>query len=203
MRSFFSRLKCKFRIGKPLVVPRAGPTSTETSPTKVVPNGSKSALSPAEPASTEIQPEQIAPPGSPPTPPRALPERLWDEAYEKLRESDAEIVNAYERVLSGWLSESETSVSEGSESADEELENKISPNVEQRREQMQKIVKHMQGKAEKHAETRQKTEKGMEIFTTLREVGNTAVKASPEAALAWGCVCCVLEVCVAIMIISA
>jgi hypothetical protein len=86
--------------------------------------------------------------------------------------------------LFGWLSESETFVSEGSESADEELENKISPNVEQRREQMQKIVKHMQDKAEKHAETRQKTEKGMEVFTTLREVGNTAVKALPEAALA-------------------
>jgi hypothetical protein len=139
--------QCKLRIGKSLVVPRAGPTSTETSPTKVVSNGSRSALSSAKTVSTEIQPEQIAPPGSPPTPPRALPERIWDEAYEKLGESDAEIVDAYERVLSGWLSESETSVSEGSESADEELENKISPNVEQRHEQMQNIVKHMQDKA--------------------------------------------------------
>jgi hypothetical protein len=90
----------------------------------------------------------------------------------------------------------------GSESADEELENKISPNVEQRRGQVQKIVKHMQGKAGKHAETRQKTEKGMDVFTALREVRNTAVKALPEAALAWGCVCCVLEVYVATIITS-
>jgi hypothetical protein len=123
-------------------------------------------------------------------------ERLWEIAYEKAKESDAEIVDAYERILSTWLHRSET-VLECPKSADEELENKISPDTDCRREQMQQIMQYMQEKAEMHAETRQKFEKGVGIFTILKELGNTAVKASPEAALAWGGVCCVVEVCFA------
>jgi hypothetical protein len=131
-----------------------------------------------------------------PAPPCDLSGRLWEIAYEKAKESDAEIVDAYERILSTWLHRSET-VLECPKSADGELENKISPDIDCRREQMQQIMQYMQEKAEMHAETRQKFEKGIGIFTILKELGNTAVKASPEAALAWGGVCCVVEVCFA------
>jgi hypothetical protein len=198
--------------------PIEGPLN-ETLPTRSASTASTLTPTHAESTSTGMPPTQDAlipdatapsrikatPTGTPsiqsgssvtPAPPCDLSERLWEIAYEKAKESDAEIVDAYERILSTWLRGSEI-VSEYPKSADEELENNISPDIDCRREQMQQIMQYMQEKAEMHAETRQKFEKGIGIFTILKELGNTAVKASPEAALAWGGVCCVVEVCFA------
>lgn len=52
-----------------------------------------------------VTPHQAAPPATTAVSPPSLSERLWDEAYRQTRVSDSNTVDAYEKILSAWLSE--------------------------------------------------------------------------------------------------
>jgi hypothetical protein len=57
-----------------------------------------------------ITPYARAAPGPATSPPRLL-ERLWNQAYNQAKTSDPSTVNAYEKILSAWLSKQDADAS--------------------------------------------------------------------------------------------
>jgi hypothetical protein len=130
-----------------------------------------------------------------PVKPHDIRERLWTEAYDQAREGDHDVVDAYETILSTWLSESSTGVTRPqSSAAGISQQNKIAKDVAKRRSQMQKLAELGLSRTEKYAKATQRVGDGMQAALTLKEIVGKAVQASPETAFAWVGVCFALEV---------
>lgn len=115
---------------------------------------------------------------------------LWNQAYDGLKEKEPELVDAYERILSRELSGGEWS-SINLESQKNEIE-QGSP--EKRRSQMMRLIQAGLDRTEKEAEVKQGIEDRMQAVHSVKNMIDKAVKAAPEAALAWVGVCFALEV---------
>ncbi|OLN95224.1 hypothetical protein CCHL11_08144, partial [Colletotrichum chlorophyti] len=135
---------------------------------------------------------------------------LWGRAYEALREKDGRLVDRYERLLSRELLEhvaTSTTMSQHMPNQDNDLdhaENRIPTDHDTRCDQLQKTINQGLQRADK-----KKTKYtifgrefvlGDQISVTLKLVQaikgvvDEAVKASPEASLAWAGVCVLLPV---------
>ena len=127
--------------------------------------------------------------------PRNICERLWTEAYDQARAGDQDVVDAYETILSTWISEDSTGVARPQSSAvGTSQQNEIPKDAAERRSQMQKLAELGLSRTEKHAKAMQRTGDGMQAALMLKELVGKAVQASPEAAFAWVGVCFALEV---------
>ncbi|KAL6908366.1 hypothetical protein GGI43DRAFT_420241 [Trichoderma evansii] len=111
--------------------------------------------------------------------PRQLQERLWNEAYEQLKSSNAEVVECYEKILSQELT-SDQHVSSESESA--LLENRIETAYDERWKQMQTVMDVVMKRTKKKAVKRQTLGGGL---TAVNIAMSQAVRTVPEAAVAW------------------
>lgn len=163
----------------------------------------KEKLSTADPnenkkAHASVQPD--SPPllnGSPPFPrprtsikpatePMPLQARLWNEAYELLKSSNAELVDSYEQILSRELLRGQHAVSEPAS-----LHNRIDAAYGERWKQMHTIVDVAMRRQEERVAKQKKIAGGMAaVSTAMRQ----AVRAVPEAAIAWTGVCFAFEV---------
>ncbi|KAI6762423.1 hypothetical protein HG530_008403 [Fusarium avenaceum] len=124
---------------------------------------------------------------------------LWNDAYDSLRSKDEPLVTAYEELLSQELRSEE-----GAHSCNEsELENRIdNEDVNHRHEQLQIIIKNGQRRAEEQKTTykifgktftvRDQASRTAEFVKSVKTIVDEAVKASPEAGLAWAGICTVL-----------
>jgi len=139
-------------------------------------------------------PAKTASPHGTASQPQDLRERLWNRAYDQAREDDSAAVEAYEKILSIWLSEQQNGVM-GSQSSAISHQNEIAKDVVERRSQMQILVELGLSRTEKHARDTQKVGDGMQAVLTIKELVGKAVQASPQAAIAWVGVCFALEVC--------
>lgn len=120
---------------------------------------------------------------------QSLPERLWNRAYDVLKEEDSQLVDTYERLLSHELEGDPTSTDLSSQKNSIEQD---SP--EKRRYQMTQLVVAGLKKTEREANVKRDVEKGMQVVSSAKALMDTAVKAYPEASLAWAGVCIILEV---------
>ncbi|KAL0933735.1 nwd1 protein [Colletotrichum truncatum] len=108
----------------------------------------------------------------------SLKERLWNQAYDELKSSELEIVEAYEKLLSAQLSEdhlTSTAVAD----------NQIKPTSQGRWRQMERLVEAGLQKTSKDAATKQKISDMIYIISPLKEVVGKALQAAPQAAIAW------------------
>ncbi|KAJ4135232.1 hypothetical protein NW768_004853 [Fusarium equiseti] len=124
---------------------------------------------------------------------------LWNDAYDSLRTKDEPLVTAYEKLLSQELR------SEEDDRNDSESENRIdNEDVNHRHKQLQMIIKNGQQRAEeektiytifgKTFAVRDQASRTAEFVKSVKTIVDEAVKASPEAALAWAGVCTVLPI---------
>ncbi|KAI5460978.1 WD40-repeat-containing domain protein [Mariannaea sp. PMI_226] len=152
---------------------------------------SDSTLAASDPA---IQPKSQPIP-SPPTPkevePSFLPslqERLWNQAYDDLKESETKLIKAYETILSAELDRNGSNPA-----ASESTEYEIGSTRETRCRQMQQLVQGGLERTQKQASIKQSFDDGLQAIQAVRGIVDKAVQASPEAAVAWVGVCFGLE----------
>ncbi|TFA99194.1 hypothetical protein CCMA1212_008940 [Trichoderma ghanense] len=117
--------------------------------------------------------------------PTGLPERLWDRAYDKLKERDAALIEAYEKILSRKL---------GGQGFDTPVtaseQNIIAQNdTRARRSQMRKLIQDGLGKTSGEAKIKQ----AIGAVLSAKDMISAAIQAVPQAALAWTGVCVALE----------
>ncbi|KJZ69826.1 hypothetical protein HIM_10779 [Hirsutella minnesotensis 3608] len=120
---------------------------------------------------------------------QSLQERLWNEAYDELRVNECKIVNAYEVILSTKLHQIDST-----SAVVEPWENKIEQTRETRWHQMQQLVQDGLARTQKGAAVKQGIDTGLQAVQAVKEVVGKAVKAAPQAALAWVGVCLGLEI---------
>ncbi|PTB63912.1 YVTN repeat-like/Quino protein amine dehydrogenase [Trichoderma citrinoviride] len=116
-----------------------------------------------------------------------LPERLWDRAYDKLKISDAALIEAYEKILSRKL---------GGQGFDTQVtaseQNIIAQNdTHARRSQMRQLIQD--GLDKTAGEARIKQAMGAAFALSAKDMISAAIQAVPQAALAWTGVCVALE----------
>ncbi|OBS17519.1 hypothetical protein FPOA_12011 [Fusarium poae] len=136
------------------------------------------------------------PPPSPPTstdaetsPLPSLPERIWNQAYDELKENEPKLVEAYEKILSVKLHGNDRS-----SVACESTENEIKGTRETRCRQMQRLVQEGLGRTQNRGSINRGIGKGLQAVQTVRGIVDKAVQAAPEAAIAWVGVCLGLEI---------
>jgi len=122
--------------------------------------------------------------------PQGLQVRLWNQAYDGVKATDPELVEAYERILSTKLR------GKGAETCTDAstVSNDIARTREPRAVQMQHLVRIGLEKTQREAAVKQKIGDGMAVIAVVKGVIDKAVQASPEAAIAWVGVSFALEV---------
>lgn len=116
--------------------------------------------------------------------PPTLPERLWNRAYDDLKEEESSLVEGYERVLS----QLEVTASEGA------TQNTIEQGRVGRQTQMQRLLKAGLKKTEKEAKIWAGAGAAVDFILSAKSVIDAAVEAMPQAALAWTGVSIALQV---------
>ncbi|KAK3307753.1 uncharacterized protein B0T15DRAFT_549545 [Chaetomium strumarium] len=136
---------------------------------------------------TSETPSQPASRG-PETSPRSLQERLWDEAYDGLKTNESKTVEAYEKILTRELKTRDpTSMNLATQ------RNEIEQTQKGRRGQMAQIVRAGLERTAKEAAVKEGIQDGMQAVYAVKQIVDTAVQASPEAAVAWVGICFALE----------
>lgn len=121
----------------------------------------------------------------------SLKGQLWNRAYDALKDEEAELVEAYEKLLSREL----TGGSLDSSHNDESPTNVIAQtNSEARKLQMNQIVESGLKKTEKEASVKSGIEEKTRVLSSMKGLISEAVKSSPEASLAWAGVCFCVQV---------
>lgn len=119
------------------------------------------------------------------------PERVWDWAYNELKKEDAELLDAYEKILSRILDKKEAAIP--SESAQQA--NIIDQaNPARRRDQMRRLIDAGLERTKREALVKKHIGAVSEVVLAARGVVSKAIEAMPQAALAWTGVCVALEV---------
>ncbi|EXK29530.1 hypothetical protein FOMG_14004 [Fusarium oxysporum f. sp. melonis 26406] len=113
-----------------------------------------------------------------------LQEQLWNEAYDKLRESGNKYIAQYEEILVSELKKDNPDTDSAS----------LGSSHEERWRHMQRLVQIGLSKTEKEAKIYEKVNDGLELFGTVRALVEPAVSAVPQAAIPWVGVCFILEV---------
>ncbi|KAF5643077.1 WD domain protein [Fusarium sp. NRRL 52700] len=126
---------------------------------------------------------------------------LWNDAYDSLRKEDEQLVTTYEELLSQELKSEEDTHGRNESESGNRIDN---VNVNHRYKQLQLIIKNGQKRAEEQKTTykifgktfivRDQASQTAEFVKSVKTIVNEAVKASPEAALAWAGICTVLPI---------
>ncbi len=117
------------------------------------------------------------------------PERLWDEAYDVLKKEQSELVEAYEKILS---SQQEHGIESNGAKTQQNLIDQIDPN--RRRQQMKELIDAGLNHTVREARIKERVSTVTDVVLSVKDVVSTAIKAVPQAALAWTSVCVALEV---------
>ncbi|CAJ0544414.1 Ff.00g036040.m01.CDS01 [Fusarium sp. VM40] len=119
------------------------------------------------------------------------PHKIWNQAYAELKkpENEQAIVEAYEKILTTYLSPT-TETTQESNGA----QNLIHRDPAKRWKQMEQLVQEGLEKTAKDADRKEKVNQWITIIKPLQDAVSTGIKAAPDAAIPWAGVCCALEV---------
>lgn len=109
------------------------------------------------------------------------PQQLWDESYENLKSEQPSLLNAYENILARELN-AESLPASASVDQQDVIEQK---DAGMRRAQMRRVIQKGLDRTEREAKIKKSVGKGMEVALAVDEIMKLALKACPEAALAW------------------
>lgn len=155
--------------------PRAAASTELTTPAAASP----AAASPAAASPAAIDPASSA----------KRPQRLWDQAYDALKQDEPALVATYEKILSCQL---QNGLGSG---VPETQTNEIAqddPNV--RRCQMKRLIESGLDKTAREAKAKERIGIVMDGVLVTKNVVSLAIQAMPQASLVWAGVCVALEV---------
>jgi hypothetical protein len=126
-----------------------------------------------------------------PLDPTSSPQRIWNQAYNELKEPENEqaIVEAYEKILTTYLSPTTETIQNNNGA-----QNLIDGDPAKRWKQMEQLVQKGLDKTARDAERKEKINHWITITQPLRDAVSTGVKAAPDAAIPWAGICCALQV---------
>ncbi len=148
---------------------------------------------PVTPVRVEKDPQ---PPASPPS----VSEKIWDTAYDGIKEAEPSLVRAYEKIISlelgrdGGNDENKTQA-EDNIPADNAVKNVVESDPGRRRQQMAFLVKRRQDSAGGRGLAMAVTLRGIGILEKFKLAIADALQAYPPAGLAFAGVCLIAEVC--------
>lgn len=114
-----------------------------------------------------------------------VPETIWDRAYDALKIEDAALVQAYERILSSKLQNTEVA-------ADTNVINQH--DKKKRRGQMHQLVKDGLDKISQETKVKSLVGSVLQTVNLAQNIVSEVVKDVPQAAIPWAAVCLSLEV---------
>ncbi|KAG5656069.1 hypothetical protein KAF25_001639 [Fusarium avenaceum] len=151
---------------------------------------------PSVPADPPVDPPVIAQQSARQDSPAPLdtispPQRIWNQAYDELKkpENEQAIVEAYEKILSTYLSPT-TAMTQDNNGP----QNLINADPAKRWKQMEQLVQKGLEKTAKDADIKEKVNHWITIIQPLRDAISTGVKAAPAAAIPWAGICCALQI---------
>lgn len=172
------------------------PTSQPLRPLPEQPQTTRSASPPPRAAaSTELttpaaaSPAAASPAAIDPASSAKRPQRLWDQAYDALKQDEPALVATYEKILSCQL---QNGLGSG---VPETQTNEIAqddPNV--RRCQMKRLIESGLDKTAREAKAKERIGIVMDGVLVTKNVVSLAIQAMPQASLVWAGVCVALEV---------
>lgn len=161
------------------------PRSAALSPTDNSPSSTIADLSETpELTNPNCPPDSSVEDPPPPDVRSRLQEELWNEAYDRLLETDHDKISKYEEILFSELKNENPNVDS---IPNEDFDN-------ERWRHMQRLVEIGLSKTKKEARIYEKVSDGLELFGTVRALVEPAVQAVPQAAIPWVGVCFILEV---------
>ncbi|KAF5013701.1 hypothetical protein FDECE_300 [Fusarium decemcellulare] len=128
------------------------------STTPVDPQGPLPPQQSAEPL-LQLQKQAASPP--PAITPKEIRGVIWNAAYDKVREDQPKVVEAYEKILSVQL------------------------DAETRQSQMEGLVDKGLERTEKEARAKETIKDGMQLVKNVKDIADRTVKAEPTAVVAW------------------
>lgn len=118
-----------------------------------------------------------------------LPVRIWDRAYDLLKEEEAVLVDVYEKILSRQLQNGLGSAVPASQP------NHIAQHdPDTRRSQMKQLVHAGLDRIAREAKAKEALGGAVDVVLSARDIISSVIQATPQAALAWSGVCVGLEV---------
>ncbi|KAK4150587.1 NACHT domain-containing protein [Chaetomidium leptoderma] len=119
----------------------------------------------------------------------SLPVRLWDRAYNDLKQEERGLVDVYEKILSWQLQDGPGSA------VPESQPNTIAQNnSDARRRQMIQLIHAGLDKTSREATVKESLGVAVNVVLLARNIISSAIQAMPQAALAWTGICLALEV---------
>ena len=164
------------------LLPSVEPQSREQAASSIA--QSASSIQQPTTAASEVPSPTASPAPTASTPP-IPPERLWDLAYDSLKDDEPKLVKAYEKVLSHELEENASS---SVASAIEQTNPAI------RRSQMSQLVQAGLKKTEKETKVKQDIGNALQVVLSAKDIIGSAIQTVPQAALAWTGVCFALQI---------
>ena len=127
--------------------------------------------------------------------PPSVSEKMWDTAYDGVKEADPSLVRSYEKIISLELGRDDGDGTSEIQ-ADNAVENVVeSGDPSRRRQQMALCVKRRQDSASGRAGALNVTLQGIGILQKFKLEIASALQTYPPAGLAFAGVCLVAEVC--------
>ncbi|KAI8653760.1 NACHT domain-containing protein [Fusarium sp. Ph1] len=105
--------------------------------------------------------------------------RIWNSAYDKAKEDEPRLVEAYEKILSACLGDADPAPLDGGST------NVIKQDADARQDQMRQLVEKGLEKIERGAKAKEKVKEGMQPIKNVKDLVASAVKSEPSAAVAW------------------
>ncbi|KAH0495805.1 hypothetical protein TgHK011_009335 [Trichoderma gracile] len=115
------------------------------------------------------------------------PQGLWDEAYDKLKSEQPELMKGYETILSNMLEHPQND-------PDDSDQVTIKSSSDDRRAQLLDVIRSSQKKIEKEGKAKENIGQVLSVISSLNSTIQTAIQAAPQAALPWSIVSLSLEV---------
>lgn len=116
-------------------------------------------------------------------------EKIWNRAYDELKQVDPKLVGAYEGILSQELDGKNSShkISDSKNSIEQ-------ADIIKRRSQMDQLMQAGLAKTEKEAKIKRNIGEVMQGALAMKDIVSLAIQTVPQAALAWTGVCLALQV---------
>ncbi|KAL2153475.1 hypothetical protein VTH82DRAFT_4630 [Thermothelomyces myriococcoides] len=118
----------------------------------------------------------------------SLPAKLWDRAYDELKEKEAKLVDEHEKILTRQLK-----YGYGSQVPETQQNGIDQDNPDKRRRQMKRLIKAGLAKIDKEVRLKEKFGPAMNFVLSVKNAISSAIQAIPQAALAWGSISVALQ----------
>ncbi|KAN0075174.1 vegetative incompatibility protein HET-E-1 [Elaphomyces granulatus] len=119
------------------------------------------------------------------------PERLWNRAYDELKNDHGQLLLGYEKILSQELDGVDWNTISESQLVETMIEEK---NPVERKSQMTRLVWAGLEKTEREANVKKRAGEDIQVVVSTKDMIDSVIKAVPQAALAWTGVCLALQI---------